>query len=194
MPAIRTGISATTPQNYLIGPGAVYKDFTDLQSLGTTAKLLGATAGGNQVTVTPEWFDPRPDGAPGPIKGMRRLIGVTVTAKANLLEMTKENLMLALGKATSEAYPATTPTHDKIRPALGALASTDYFNIAIVGDIAGDTDPVVFVLENACVTDAVEVNMGTGKEDVVLAVTFTAHYDPANLEQVPAYILRPQTA
>lgn len=191
MPAIRTGISAQTPQNFIIGPGAVYKGFQDLTTLGT---LLGATMGGNTVTVTPEWFDPRPDGAPGPIKGMRRLIGATVTAKVNLLEMTKENLMLALGKAESEAYPSGTPTHDKIRPALGTLADSDYVAIAIVGNLGDEEEPVIFVLENCCVTEAVEVNMGTGKEGVVLAVTFTAHYDPANLDQVPAYILRPQAA
>lgn len=186
----RTGVTATTVEQFLIGPGAVYKNWTDLATPGT---LLGATIGGNQVTITREYHVPELDGALGPVKGTRRLIREVPVVVANLVEITKENLMLALAGATSADHPAVTPTHDLIT-STGEIADLDYLtNIAIVGQKAGTDKPIVFLIENALSTEPVEINLGTGRDDdVVLQTTFTGHYDPATPNTPPYKIYSPK--
>jgi hypothetical protein len=186
---MRHGITATTVEEFLIGPGAVYRNFVNPDSPGT---LVGATIGGNSVRIEREWYTPEIDGALGPLKGARRLVRELPAVTVRLTEVTKENLMLALSGTQAEDYPATEgKTHDRIT-SKGKIDSTDYLtNVAIIGDKGGTTSPIVFVVKNALSTEPVEVPLGTGRDDVVLAVTFSGHYDPASPNVPPYEILSP---
>jgi len=93
MAVVKHGVSANTPDRLVIGPGAVYIDFLDVDSPGT---LLGATKGGNVFELTRNIRDIRPDGSKGKVKGFRRIESVDAVLKVNLLEVTAENLRRAL--------------------------------------------------------------------------------------------------
>lgn len=189
---MRNGITQKTSERMLIGPGAVYKDFTNPSTPGT---LLGATIGGNVFSVEREFYTPEYDGALGPIKGSTRLVKEVPKITANLAEFTKENLLLALAGTSAADYGSPSKTHDKITSA-GAVSAGNHNNaIAIVGERAdSSTNPVCCVVKNALVTETVEVNTGTGKEDVVLKVTFTGYYLPESPGVPPYEIYTPSAA
>lgn len=185
-----SGITSQTAEHYIIGPGALYKGFQDPTNPGT---LIGATSGGNTFRVEVTWFDPRPDGALGPIKGLRRKIREEARLEARLVELTKENFLLAFAGASSTAYPETTPTHDLITPAR-EVPDTAYADIALVGEVSGSAEPIIVVLLNALSVEIGELAFGTGEEEVVLPVTFVAHYDPASADTPPWRIYKPKVA
>lgn len=184
---LKSGVTETTKDNFFIGPGLVYKGFVSPSQLGT---LLGATKGGNEVNIEKQWYVPEIDGALGAIMGTRRLVGCNVKLTTNLLEVTKENIMLALAGSVSEDYGTPTKTHDKITDS-GELADTDYQPIAIVGQRSGSDEPVIFVVKNALATEPFNLPTGTGKDDAVLRVAFFGHYDPADPTEIPYEIYSP---
>ncbi len=186
---MRHGITEKTVDELIIGPGALYKNFISPSSPGT---LLGATIGGNTFRVTTEWYVPEFDGALGPIKGTRRKVREIPTLEVNLVEVTKENLLLALAGAAAEDY-GSPKTHDRITPR-PTLTSADYLdNVAIVAEKAGSQNPMVIIVKNAVHTEPLEMPLGTGREDVKLVLTFTGHYSAASPDVPPYEILNPAT-
>jgi hypothetical protein len=166
---MRSGVRVGTHKNLFIGPGAIYKGFQDPTNLGT---LLGATKGGNKISIKQEWHNAEIDGTLGPVKGARWLIGEEVELESNLLEMTIDNLKLQLPGAVVDN---TDPDYDKIHQT-GDISAVEYYDIAIVGELVGKQKPIIFVIKNACAVEPLEVDTGNGKEDVVLKVKFVGHY------------------
>lgn len=183
----RHGITSTTVKNLAVGPGALYRDFQNPASPGT---LIGATTEGNVARVTREWFVPELDGALGELKGARRLVREIPEIQANLVEMTLENLLMALSGAQATPYPAATPTHDLIT-STGLVSDGNYQTIALVGDLVGSNQPFVFVVKNALIVDNAEFTFGD-RRTTGLRVTFRGHYDPANPNLPPYEIYRPR--
>jgi len=169
---MKTGITSNTPNNMLLGPGVVYRGFSNPSTPGT---LVGATIGGAAFSVSREYYVPELDGAMGPVKGTRVLVSEVAAIKVTMAEMTKANFLLALA-GTSAADYSSPATHDKITSG-GAISAGNYQDIAVVADKAGTTTPFCFVTKNAMATDLAEVKLGTGKNSTPgLEVTFTAHY------------------
>lgn len=83
MGTIRTGITAAAANKYLRGPGALYKDFTDLDNPGT---LLGETKGGSSFSYGLSFHDVEPDGAMGLIVGHRFIDKIIPTLAVSLME------------------------------------------------------------------------------------------------------------
>lgn len=183
---MKTGFTSTTMSNLLIGPGLVYKGF---QNPATPGTLLGATLGGNEITIEREYHAPEIDGVRGLIKGSERVVKEVPKATVRLLEVTKDNLLLALAGATTSSY-GSPQTHDKITSD-GTLAPSHYTDIAIVGEIQNKNQPIIFVIKNAIAKEPVTVPLGNGKDDVVLQVTFEGHFDPANPNTAPYEIYVP---
>jgi hypothetical protein len=181
----RSGVRAETTRNLLIGPGAIFKGFVDPANFGS---LLGATSGGNTVRLETEWHVAEIDGTLGPLKGGRWLTAANAQLETNLIEMTKENFIMKYPSFGATTFNAdyTKLSHN------GDIAPSSYDTIAVVGEITGKDLPIIFVLENAAVIDAVEVPLGDGKSDVVLQAQWEGHYDPAEPTRIPFYILYPE--
>jgi hypothetical protein len=109
MTVVKHGVSTSTADRLLKEAGVVYLDFYNATEPGT---LLGATQGGNTFEINRTLRDIRPDGAKGPVKGFRRLEEVVATLKVNLLEITAENLRMALAGATYGSGTTTITTEN----------------------------------------------------------------------------------
>lgn len=185
------GITTETTKRFAIDSGAVFLNLGE-----TGERLLGATRGGNTFTVEQEIKIIEVDGSKGPLKGARRIIESTAKIKANLLELTTANIMIAIAGATATNFtditsaPATN-THDEIKRVRN-LSDIDYIkNIAIVGKVSGSAENIICLVYNALADEGLELAF-EDKEEGVLEVTFTAHFDPADLDTEPWAIRFPK--
>ena len=189
----RHGITSETYENFIIDAGAVYAfdDETDVEDL-TDNDILGATRDGNSFTIEQEYREMEVDGAKGPVKGGKRLINVVVQMTVNLVQMSTENFLKALPGATAEDYPGTEPTHDLIQRQLNDCLSSEYIdNLALVGSVHCNDEPIICVLKNGLHDDNFELE--TSEEDeATLELTFTGHFDPEVMEEEPWEIYYPK--
>lgn len=184
------GITTQTVQNFMIGAGAVYVNF-ELPD----ERILGATSGGNSFSIEQDVREAEPDGRPGPVKGMRDVVEVRPRMSVSLMEMTRDNFLLAIAGSSATPYPdETAATHDLITRNRQLNIDTDYIqNIALVGKVKGTDQPAVFIIENGLQDENIE--LGTeDREEAVLEVTFTGHFDPETMDQEPWRILWPKSA
>jgi len=174
------GISTETVKRFLIDAGAVYVNYGE-----TSERLLGATRGGNQFVVEQDVKEIEMDGAKGPVKGARRIVEVRARIVANLLELTAENLKLALAGSNMADYPTSAgKTHDKITRNRDIVNSDYVTNVALVGNISGADNPFVGIIKNALAVENMELST-EAREEGVLEVTFEGHFDPSNLDAEP---------
>ena len=181
------GVSATTYNNLIIDSGAVYTGFTTFSSLGT---LIGATRGGNSFVIEQEVREMEADGAHGPVEGSRRVVRVAAKLTCNFLEHSLANLkrsIVASESATFEVDWDAITRDTKIQAA-------DYItDITIVGEVSGTTTGAMGIkLDNALADSNFELSFAD-KEEGVIPVTFTAHFDPADLDTEPWTIYWPST-
>jgi len=171
------GVTKETVKRFLVDAGAVFVNYGE-----TDERKLGATRGGNSFTVEQEVREMEIDGVKGKVKGARRVISVSAAIVANLIEMTAENFKLALAGLDSTDYPDTAAkTHDSLRRNR-EIADSDYLkNIALVGNISGTDTPIILMIYNALADGNLELST-EDKNEAGLEVTFSAHFDPADLE------------
>ena len=176
------GISANTSQHMLLDAGVVYTGFTSPSSMGT---VIGATRGGNSFEYTPEVRDMPVDGAPGKVKGYKRILSADAKLTVNMLEVTVGTAKASTVGLTSEDYPASpgTKTHDKIVPTL-EIALAEYKNIAFVCKMHEKDEYAIIVLKNALSSGPLSIS-AKEKDEAVMAITFEAHFDSASLGEVP---------
>lgn len=188
----RSGLRNGSTKNLAIGPGAIYKNFDlskfDVEDESTWGELLGATQGGNKVTIELEYHTSEIDGALGAIDGAEWLIGATAKVESTLLEVTPENIMLQLPGFGIQTHNAD---YDIISHN-GEIAPTTTQNLAIIGEIIGKRIPVIFVLNRARATTPFDLGLGTGKENVTLPITLEARYTEEEPTTVPFFILYPK--
>lgn len=182
-----TGITKDTPKNLAIGPGMVMIDFSSPDP-GKWGTSLGATKGGNKFNLETEWHVAEPDGLLGPVLGMRWLTKMVPSIEVNLMEMTKESFMAALPGSVFKTCP---DGKYEVVGHEGEIFPSQFRNVALIGNITGKNEPVIIAIRNAMAVDPVEINMGTGKEDVVLKVKFVGHFAPENPYDVPYCIYYP---
>lgn len=189
-----TGLSATTTQHFVIDAGAVYINL----GAGVSERLLGATRGGNVFSIEQDVKVIDIDGTRGNTKGARRIIMCNAGLKVGLLEMTTANLMLAIAGSSatdwtdaSDEPPPGAPTHDQIRRTRN-LSDVDYVsNIALVGTLSGSGENIIVMLYNALSDNKLEMKFDD-KNELVLEVSFSAHYDPADVKTEPWAIFMPK--
>jgi hypothetical protein len=171
------GITADTPENLMLGAGIVCHN---LEFDSSTSKwkydVLGATQGGNKVSIVPEITTVEADGALVKIKGLDRKTGETAKMETNLIEITPE-LMKAgvIGKnGTSDitGYNLITSKPD--------IEAGDYYkNFGFVGKKTDGT-PVIVIFDNALCTSGFEAE-NKNKEATVVKCTFEC-YQECNAE------------
>lgn len=181
MAVVKHGVSSNTPDRLVIDAGAVYTGWTSVASPGT---LLGATKGGNVFEITRDIRNVEPDGAKGPVKGLRRLETVGAKLTVNLLEITEANLLQALPGSSAVDHVITG----------GEIDDADYINnvvlVATVTGFDGTSAPIILELSN-CLVDGPFTLNANPKEEAVLQLVFTAHYANTDLDTEPWSITYP---
>jgi len=167
------GITTTTYQRILMGPGKVY--------IGTSlGQVLGATKGGNVMEINRTFRDIRPDGAKGKVKNFRYLENVEAMLTVRLMEVTEQNIVYALAGSSLLSHVITG----------GEIAAATYINeIAIVAEIKGitattESTAVTIVMTNCLVEGPLTMNLPESG-DVEIELKFHAHFDPAALTTEP---------
>jgi len=179
------GVTENTYKRFVIDSGAVYKGYVNESNRGD---LIGATRGGNTFTIETEYKDMTVDGAKGMVKGGRRITRVTATLVANYIEIYTDLILRAL-PGSSETLVTN---HDKITRSL-QLDDDDYMsNVALIGEVSdGDAvGPAVFVINNPLIDSNFEAAL-TDAEEVVIPVTYSAHFASTDLDTEPWEILWP---
>lgn len=187
----RSGLTEDSFKNLLIGPGAIMADFDlatfDPDDESTWGTPLGATKGGNKFFYDTEYHVSEPDGTLGPIKGMEWLIAANGRIETQLMEMSKTSMSNSMSNFDFKKFDDRYNLFEHN----GEIAPSQYQTIALVAELIGSRDPIIIILENARVTTGVEIDMNTGKDDVVIPTTFEARFDPATPTKVPVKILYP---
>ncbi|MBR0523100.1 MAG: hypothetical protein IJJ75_07900 [Firmicutes bacterium] len=185
-----TGLKSTSKKNFQLDAGALYKNW----SIGTdtpanaSSKLIGATQGGATIAITPEIRQMEVDGAKGAVKGLEVIESWAATLTATVKEITPASIQLALADSTVSTTAVTGYT--KIVPGED-LTDEDYLtNVAWVGKLLGASDPIVIILKNAVSLNGWNLQVQDKNEGGVPLV-LTAHYDVADLDDVPIEIYMP---
>lgn len=188
-----TGFTQDTAKRLLLDAGAFVKDFepaTDTWDTVKTTKIIGATQGGGSFSAVPTIRRIEIDGVKGAAKGLEALDEWVVTITANVKEVSAEALALALASATNTA--AGTPEGYNKIAANNSIELTDYLeNITWIGKLSGSDQPVIILVKNALCTNGLSLTMAD-KAEGVIALTFTGHYDPSELDSPPFEIYYPE--
>lgn len=189
-----SGFTEATAENLLLDAGVFFVNYeidTDtFETAVTGGKLLGATRGGGNFTATPTIRKIEVDGVKGAAKGLQVIDEWVVNITANVLEVTKEALSKAL--TASEVDTSTNENYDIIK-AKNYIELTDYIdNITWVGKLSGTAEPVIIQVLNAINTQGLTLQT-QDKNEAVIAMTFTGHYDAAELDNPPFAIYYPKT-
>lgn len=189
----KTGFDVNTANNFVVNAGAVYQNLTWTEGTGWTGTRLGATSGGNSVTISNEFRDIEIDGTFSKYIGQKVLVSSDATLTANVKEITANAIKLAiLGK--SEVSSGTgAPTGYNVITGKSKIEASDYLtNIALVGEMSGTNDPIIIILDNALCTSGLELST-TDDNEAVVTMTFEAHADANQVADrtLPARIYLP---
>lgn len=188
-----TGVTAKTPENLLLNAGAFFKNYipeTDTPEMAKE-KLIGATQGGGSFSAIPTIRKIGLDGMPNNVKGGDIIDEWVVTMVANTKEVTSDNLQIALGGTTMS--PAAPPGYEKII-ARNSFEDSDYLeNITWIGTLNKTQEPIIIVLKNALSLSGLTLTM-TDKNEAIIPITVTGHYDPENIDEAPFEIYYPRRA
>ena len=160
-------------QNILLDTGVVYLNY------GVSGeRILAPTRGGNVFTVEQDVRIVERDGALGKEKGLRRVITEDAMLTVRLMDMSIDNLKLALAGATVTGSKLSSTTD-------GTIADSEYFaNVTIVGtDMEGKNK--IITLYNAMADNGLNIELND-KDEAVLEVVFAGHRNPADYSE-PLY-------
>lgn len=153
--------------------------------------VLGATNGGNKLSIVPEITPIEVDGAVVEIKGLTQKTGETATLEVNLAQHTTESLKRAIvGKIVDSLIKGYTQIQTK-----SLIELSDYLdNIAYVGTMTDGTE-IIAIMENAICSSGLQME-GKNKETSVVQTTFkaTADFKSGIYDTLPVYIFYPDKA
>ena len=187
------GITSNSPKRYVFGAGVWVRNYDKSAALSTqTANIIGATSGGNEVTIVQEFKNVGEDfdGALGKIKGMTHRIKDTATGKATLKDIDLDTLLDRLpGAVATEATTIATITRS------ADVLDADYLtNIAWIGDHAeGGDGAVAFILKNPLSYEPLVVTPANA-DATGIEIAFEAHYDASDVATAPWEIIWPSNS
>lgn len=190
----RTGFSSTTAQSFIVNAGAVYMNLEYDETDGWTGERLGATSGGNSVTIENEFREIEIDGTFSRYVGEKVLIASNASLTANVKEITANVIKLAIIGSVRDSAGTEEPEEYDVVEGRGRVEPGDYLaNIGLIGELSGSNQPVVIILDNALCTSGLELSTADDDE-AVTAMTFEAHADANQVEDrtLPARIYMPQ--
>lgn len=182
-------LTTETVERFVVDAGAVYFNLGDVDE-----RLFGATRGGNSFVIEQDIKMIEIDGVRGATMGARRVVESNARITANLLELTSQNIMTAIAGTDATDFidgEGVTATHDEIRRTRN-ISNLDYIkNVSIVGQVSGSGENIICTIFNALADEGFELAF-EDREEGSLEVTFTAHYDPADVTKEPWAIRFPK--
>lgn len=184
------GVSATTPENILLGAGTIHKNLT-FSGNAWTGDIIGATSGGNSVEIKGEIVDIELDGALVKVKGLAVMQGGTATMEVSFAELSVDILKMAMlgeeGESDADGY--------NMIQTKANISEGDYIqNFAFVGKTANGAKDIIVILENALCTSGLKIE-GKNKENSIIKLTMEAYAEnEGNLDRVPVKIYYPSAA
>lgn len=184
------GVTKDTPKNILLGAGTLHKGFkfdATTKKWNFAESLVGATSGGNKLSIVPEIKTVEVDGALVKVKGLDFKTGEVAKLETNLVEITPELLKTTvigqLVDSDIEGYDLIESKSD--------IEEGDYFeNLAFVGKKTDGT-PIIIILDNALCTSGFE-GEAKNKENTVVKCTFECYQDTdGDLSKLPYHIYYP---
>lgn len=152
--------------------------------------VLGATSGGNKLSIMSEITQIEVDGALVKVKGLTQKQGEIASLETNLAQHTKESFIRAIvGKEQESLVKGYAQLTTK-----ALIEASDYLdNIAYVGTMSDGTECIV-IMENALCTSGFELE-SKNKETAVLKATFecNADFEDAH-DTLPVHIFVPNKA
>lgn len=183
------GVSATTPENILLGAGTIHKNLVwDNETNAWKGDIIGATSGGNSVEIKGEIIDIELDGALVKVKGLAVMQGGTGTMEVNFAELSADVMKMAMiGEEGVSDATGYTMIQTKAN-----ISEGDYVqNFAFVGKTANDAKDIIVIMDNALCTSGLKIE-GKAKENAVVKLTMEAYAENAgNLDRVPVRIYYP---
>jgi hypothetical protein len=186
-------ISKLTPGVSFIGLASTYSsptvgDYVVGAWTDDEDHVLGATNGGNKLSIIPEITPIEVDGAVVEIKGLNQKTGETGTLEVNLAQHTVESLKRAIvGKVVDSLIKGYTQIETK-----SLIDLSDYLdNVSFVGTMTDGTE-IIAIMENAICSSGLVLD-NKNKETSVCATTFKATADFAGgvFDKLPIYIFYP---
>jgi hypothetical protein len=175
-------------ENVQLGEGVLIFNFNPDDWDSVDAIPFGAIRGGGSYNVEGTNKPIRFDGDRGEnTKGLKRRTewAITITATALELDYAKVQKIMP-GSTENIAATTTVPSYTKYRPNVD-FSDSDYLNNLAYVTETENGDLVAYVIENALGDGALSAAFAD-KDEVVAEVTFTAHFDPADMSTVPTYI------
>jgi len=158
--AVKTnGYSANTPKYYLLDAGAIFKNVVyNATSHKYEGDPIGATTEGAKLNIVTTFRQPPVDGVLTKVKGNDVIENIEATLECTLKEWKKENLANALFADITTGDGTSAPTGYKILKGRNVILDSDYIsNIAYVGKISGEGEPVIIFLKNALNTAGLSI-------------------------------------
>jgi hypothetical protein len=184
------GITATTPENILLGAGTWHRNLTFKEGEGWTGECLGATNGGGKISIKGEFYDIPVDGQLVKAKGLVVKQGGTVTCEVTFAELSTEVMKMAtLFEEAASDVEGCVMLKDK-----AAIAEGDYVeNFGFVGYTANNAKQIIFIMENALCTSGMEIE-AKNKEAAVVKLTMEAYANnEGGLDVLPVKIYYPES-
>ena len=184
------GVTKDTPKNILLGAGTLHKGFkfdTATKKWNFAESLVGATSGGNKLSIVPEIKTVEVDGALVKVKGLDFKTGEVAKLETNLVEITPELLKTTV---IGQVVDSDIEGYDLIE-SKSDIEEGDYFeNLAFVGKKTDGT-PIIIILDNALCTSGFE-GEAKNKENTVVKCTFECYQDTdGDLSKLPYHIYYP---
>lgn len=183
------GVSASTPENILLGAGTIHKNLVwDTQTKAWKGDIIGATSGGNKIEIKGEIVDIELDGALVKVKGLAVMQGGTATMEVNFAELSVDTMKIGMigeiGESDATGYSMIQTKAN--------IEEGDYVdNFAFVGKTANDAKDIIVIMESALCTSGLTIE-AKKKENSVITLTMEAYAENAgNLDRVPVKIYYP---
>lgn len=152
--------------------------------------LIGATSGGNKLSIVPEIKTVEVDGALVKVKGLDLKQGETAKLETNLVEITPELLKTTI---IGQIVDSDVDGYDLIESKADIETGDYYDNIAFVGKKTDGT-PVIIILDNALCTSGFE-GEGKNKDATIIKATFECYQETTgDLAKLPYHIYYPSAS
>lgn len=179
-----------SPDKVQLGEGFLVFNFNPNDWNDPKTIKFGATRGGGSYNVEPTKLPIRFDGDRGEnTKGLNRISEWLITITANALELDLVLLSKVLpGKVEKVTVDVESkvPNYDKYRPNLQYLNEDYIDNLAYITR-THTGKKVAYVIENVLGDGALSAAF-EDKNEIVPETTFTAHFDPEDMDTVPTFV------